>query len=382
LRTLGVRFGAYHIFIPALIKPAPAGLVTLLWALSNDGKDKPGFGDVVNALATGRTSIVIDPAFDKSFYRLAGYRNLGRRAVRVDILERLADLIRPASSWREGVGQRPDAAFGSGAFIVTPPMMSILGATSEDMEEILKGLGYRGEPKPAAEVDAKLATLDEAHRAAEAAKALAAEQAAEAAPSEAEPAGTPSGEVPPDTKAGLARPEASQPVTADEPAPVDVTRAAETPAVAEAPVEEAPAQAAEAQPEAAPAEERPPVIVWRQGRSEGRLHGRPQGRRDNAPREGQPRGQQQHGRGQNRGERQGGQAGSGDERREGGRERFERKFKDRPGRHDGGGNRRHDREAEQRSEQKRHKPREERPAKIDPDSPFAKLAALRDQLRK
>jgi ATP-dependent RNA helicase SUPV3L1/SUV3 len=28
------------------------------------------------------------------------------------------------------------------------------------------------------------------------------------------------------------------------------------------------------------------------------------------------------------------------------------------------------------------KPREERPTKIDPDSPFAKLAALRDQLKK
>ncbi|MBN9274078.1 MAG: DEAD/DEAH box helicase, partial [Mesorhizobium sp.] len=78
LRRLGVRFGAYHVFVPALIKPAPAGLVTLLWALGNDGKDKPGFGDVVHALASGRTSVVIDQAFDKSFYRLAGYRNLGR----------------------------------------------------------------------------------------------------------------------------------------------------------------------------------------------------------------------------------------------------------------------------------------------------------------
>ncbi|TIW77453.1 MAG: helicase, partial [Mesorhizobium sp.] len=104
LRRLGVRFGAYHVFVPALIKPAPAGLVTLLWALKNDGKDKPGFGDVVHALASGRTSVVIDPAFDKAFYKLAGYRNLGRRAVRIDILERLADLIRPATNWKPGLG--------------------------------------------------------------------------------------------------------------------------------------------------------------------------------------------------------------------------------------------------------------------------------------
>ncbi|TPI35389.1 helicase [Mesorhizobium sp. B3-1-6] len=180
LRRLGVRFGAYHVFVPALIKPAPAGLVTLLWALKNDGKDKPGFGDVVHALASGRTSVVIDPAFDKTFYKLAGYRNLGRRAVRVDILERLADLIRPATNWKPGLGQRPDGAYDGHAFMVTPPMMSILGATADDMEEILKGLGYRSEAKPAAEVKAKLDAQDDAAREAAAAK-LAAEEAARAA---------------------------------------------------------------------------------------------------------------------------------------------------------------------------------------------------------
>ncbi len=148
LRRLGVRFGAYHIFVPALIKPAPASLVTLLWTLYNDGKDKPGFGDVVHALATGRTSVLVNATFDPNFYRLAGYRVLGRRAVRVDILERLADLIRPALSWRAGTGKRPDGAYDGAAFIVTPPMMSILGATADDIEDILKGLGYRAEPNP------------------------------------------------------------------------------------------------------------------------------------------------------------------------------------------------------------------------------------------
>ena len=39
-------------------------------------------------------------------------------------------------------------------------MMSILGATADDIEEILKGLGYRAEPKPAADVKAKLEALD------------------------------------------------------------------------------------------------------------------------------------------------------------------------------------------------------------------------------
>ena len=151
----------------------------MLWALKNDGKDKPGFGDVVHVLASGRTSVVIDPAFDKTFYKLAGYRNLGRRAVRIDILERLADLIRPATNWKPGLGQRPDGAYDGQSFMVTPPMMSILGATADDMEEILKGLGYRAEPKPAVEVKARLEAQDNAAREAAAAKA-AAEEAARA----------------------------------------------------------------------------------------------------------------------------------------------------------------------------------------------------------
>src|SRR5690606_19598783 len=160
LRRLGVRFGAYHIFMPMLLKPAPAGLITLLWSLKNDGRERPGYGDVVNVLAAGRTSAVVDPNFDPIFYRLAGYRVLGRRAVRIDILERLADLIRPALAWRPGAGERPDGAYNGNRFIVTPAMMSILGATPEDMEEILKSLGYRHEEANAVEVAEKLAELD------------------------------------------------------------------------------------------------------------------------------------------------------------------------------------------------------------------------------
>lgn len=145
LRRLGVRFGAYHIFVPALLKPAPAQAITLLWALKHDARDQQGYGDVVQVLAAGRTSIVVNPDFSTEFYRLAGYRIVGRRAVRIDILERLADLIRPALNWQPGSDPRPDGAYDGRHFIITPAMMSILGATAEDMEEILKNLGYRAQ---------------------------------------------------------------------------------------------------------------------------------------------------------------------------------------------------------------------------------------------
>ncbi|EAU41044.1 DEAD/DEAH box helicase:Helicase, C-terminal:ATP/GTP-binding site motif A (P-loop):Aldehyde dehydrogenase [Fulvimarina pelagi HTCC2506] len=160
LRRLGVRFGAYHIFVPVLVKPAPANLITLLWAIHNDARERAGYGDVPELLATGRTSAVADTTYDPKFYELAGYRLLGRRAVRVDILERLADIIRPALSWKPGEGRRPDGGYSGNQFLITPGMMSILGATADDMEEILKGLGYRADQKNADAIEAELDRFD------------------------------------------------------------------------------------------------------------------------------------------------------------------------------------------------------------------------------
>lgn len=233
LRRLGVRFGAYHIFVPALIKPAPASIITLLWSLKNDGKDKPGFGDIVHMLAAGRTSVLVNAVFDKAFYALAGFRILGRRAVRVDILERLADLIRPALSWKPGTGLRPDGAFDGSAFLVTPAMMSILGATGEDIEDILKGLGYRSEPKQPADVKARLEALDLAAReaAAKAAADRAAAQEAAAAEKAAREAAAAAEKAAQETAANAGEP------GADEAANTGADEVAESASFAEAVIE-------------------------------------------------------------------------------------------------------------------------------------------------
>ena len=72
--------------------------------------------------------------------------------MRVDILERLADLIRPALSWREASpGPKPAGAFDGRGFTVTGAMTSLTGASGEDFASILRSLGYRMErrPKPA-----------------------------------------------------------------------------------------------------------------------------------------------------------------------------------------------------------------------------------------
>jgi len=336
MRRYGVRFGAYHIFMPALLKPAPAELITLLWALKNDGLDKPGYGDLIPVLAAGRTSVVTDPGFERAFYKLAGFRFLGKRAVRIDILERLADLIRPLLQWKPGQGARPDGAYDGRRFTATTAMLSILGATPDDMEEILKGLGYRADSVSAAEASAFLE------------KQAATEEAKEtpSVPTEAvEPA---------DNDATV--------VTADAESSAEVVSSAE---FSETSLPEGEVETAEPKP----------VLLWRPGgRGDQQRGERGNGREAGGRRaDGDPSGARNENR-KRQGHRHGGDR---DDRRprpdKGARGADGGERRDKPGRAD----------RDQKSQPARFEakpPRKEKP--IDPDSPFAKLAALKEQLKK
>jgi ATP-dependent RNA helicase SUPV3L1/SUV3 len=150
LRKYGVRFGAYHIYLPPLLKPAARALASLLWAQKQDNVDMSALSGAQHLAGSGRTSFPVDKLLDRDAYRVLGYRQCGERAVRVDILERLADLIRPALSWREGaLGQKPAGAFDGRGFVVTQAMTSLTGSAGEDFASILRALGYRMEKRPA-----------------------------------------------------------------------------------------------------------------------------------------------------------------------------------------------------------------------------------------
>ncbi len=393
MRRYGIRFGAYHVFMPALLKPAPAELITLLWALKNDGLDKPGYGDLIPALAAGRTSVVADPSFERMFYKLAGFRFLGKRAVRVDILERLADLIRPLLQWKPGAASRPEGAYDGRRFTTTTAMLSILGATPDDMEEILKGLGYRADSVTAEEAQTYLASLAPASAAATATadETAAAEMSAEVSVAE-ETADTDTAETQPETETAAVE----EAVAEDA-----VTETVSEPAAAEAPVE---AEASVDTPVEAPAEaeEPKPVLLWRPGggRENNQRGGRPQGdRRGNGGDRGGDRGGQRNAGGENApqgrrdGDRRDNRRGGGDQdKREagGGRDRTndqrgnKRPQGDRPfrGERNEGGPRpeRGGAKNNQPARFEAKPPRKEKP--IDPDSPFAKLAALKEQMKK
>lgn len=149
LRKYGVRFGAYHIYVPALLKPAARSLASLLWAQKLDNVDMSALSGAQHLAGSGRTSFPVDKLLDRDAYRVLGYRQCGERAVRVDILERLADIIRPALSWREGsMGEKPAGAFDGRGFVITQAMTSLTGSAGEDFASILRALGYRMEKRP------------------------------------------------------------------------------------------------------------------------------------------------------------------------------------------------------------------------------------------
>ena len=149
LRALGVRFGAYHIYVPVLLKPAPSTLLATFWALKNGGLDIAGLPDLARLATSGRTSVPVEAEIGRPLYRVVGYKVAGSRAVRIDILERLADLIRPLIAWRPTteVPEPPAGAIHGYGFTATVSMTSLLGCSGEDFASVLRSLGYRMERK-------------------------------------------------------------------------------------------------------------------------------------------------------------------------------------------------------------------------------------------
>jgi ATP-dependent RNA helicase SUPV3L1/SUV3 len=150
LRKYGVRFGAHHIYFPLLLKPAPADLLLLFWLLKHGSEHNLTPASISEAPRQGLTSVPRNTALSEAFYRAAGFGVCGPRAVRVDMLERLADIIRPLTAWKptETNTEPPSGAAGGGAFKIRPEMMSIMGCSGDELGAILESLGFRREKRP------------------------------------------------------------------------------------------------------------------------------------------------------------------------------------------------------------------------------------------
>lgn len=134
LRKHGVRFGQFTVFLPLLLKPAPTRLRLVLWSLWNNLDEFP------ESPPPGLVTIPNIAEVPKQHYTLSGYHPAGTRAIRIDMLERLADILRTKDS-RAG-------------FEATPDMLSITGMTLEQFSDLMAGLGYKGEKGERAKVKA------------------------------------------------------------------------------------------------------------------------------------------------------------------------------------------------------------------------------------
>jgi ATP-dependent RNA helicase SUPV3L1/SUV3 len=121
LARLGVRLGVETVFLPALLKPAQIRLRALLWCAH------AGLAQIA-APPAGRVTVATDrPA---PFLEAVGFRPLGARAVRIDMLERFAAIARRL-------------AHGASGFRPTAELMGLIGLGPKETGEILAGLGFR-----------------------------------------------------------------------------------------------------------------------------------------------------------------------------------------------------------------------------------------------
>ena len=284
LRRFGIRIGATSLYMPLVLKPHAIELRLLMWAMAGKLSALPGLP------TPGMVWVDTEETAPREFYELCGFHVVGKKAVRMDMLERLADAVRPLGQDRNW-------------FEVTPEIMGLVGLSGEDFAEVMRGIGYKNElrsvPVEEKPVDAEAETPEAQTDGAETAEAEA-------------PAAEATTETPAET-------EAQEPEAA-------------------APAEEAPAGE-----DASAGEEKPTHVdrhffMWAPKRP-----ARPQGRRD-------------QGAGKPSGDGRPGKKGKGP-RRPGGK---------------GGpkGPRVHTSGPRKKS------------GKVDPDSPFAALASLKDALDK
>ena len=114
LRPYGVWVGRRTVYLPKLLRPDAAALLTLLWGVWTRKEPPPP------PPAPGLTSFAVDKGTDASSLHAAGFAVLGGRAIRFDMLERLEDELEAALS------------SGTDAETLLTRLVSLLGAGKDE----------------------------------------------------------------------------------------------------------------------------------------------------------------------------------------------------------------------------------------------------------
>ena len=126
LRSLGVKFGRYHIFLFKLFKPSSVSLRTLLWKNFNEKNLNlipPTFG--LNFLEEKKPT-------NKEFMLLCGFESFDKFFVRIDILERLFLMIYNSNSEKKNSDVK-----------LIPEMLNLLGCNKDNFIKLIKKMNYQ-----------------------------------------------------------------------------------------------------------------------------------------------------------------------------------------------------------------------------------------------
>ena len=123
LARLGIRLGVEAIYMAEMLKPASIKMRAVLWSIYHN--DFPEDGPPPE----GRVSInAIDGVAD-AYWLVTGYRRLGTKVMRVDMVERVSALVRSAAR--------------NGAFKMTDDMLSLAGVSRDEMKAMILDLGCK-----------------------------------------------------------------------------------------------------------------------------------------------------------------------------------------------------------------------------------------------
>ena len=123
LARLGIRLGVETIYMTEMLKPATIKLRSILWSIHHGNFPDQG------PPPEGRVSIDMIEGVADEYWLVTGYRRLGTKIMRVDMVERVSALVR--------------AEARNGPFKMTDDMLSLAGVSRDEMKAMILDLGCR-----------------------------------------------------------------------------------------------------------------------------------------------------------------------------------------------------------------------------------------------
>ena len=123
-KSLGIKIGRYHIFLPRMLKPKAVNLRILLWKFYNNIQRS-------NEIPKSGLNFLVDDKkiFDKKFLLLCGFEKFRDFYIRVDILEKL--FIKIIEDTKDG------------KFKISSEMMNLLGCSKENFFKLMSLMDYK-----------------------------------------------------------------------------------------------------------------------------------------------------------------------------------------------------------------------------------------------